>query len=554
MIREGKDSGKPVYMAMLDAKSAFDVVVKDILMRKTFLSGVDPAAWSLIDELHTETKCVIKWMDNKSSEFEIFQGVKQGGLLSADLYKVYVNDLLKMLKDSDLGIKIGPLTLNAVACADDIALFADNPVALQILLNYAYHYSNLHRYLLQPQKSVILPIYWNIRCKMKTTYTWTLGQESMPIVNKAPHLGIIRSTSMENTERETVTQNISKARKASYGLMSAGFHGENGLDPVTCVNLLKTFILPILTYGLEVLLPSQGSVKKIEQFQKQLLKRILSVPQNTPDAAVYILSGLIPVQEQIEWKALTLFNNICRQDSTSVEHQIAIRQLTVKDSDSASWFIGLRDILYKYELPSPLKLLENPPEKLQWKRTVKTAIHEYCRKQIQQDIPLYSSLKYFTGVDYIPGSCHTVLEIKGDPIREIQKLSVKLRLLTGTYILQSKRVKFCDTEKSSLCKLCNEANEDLEHFLLKCKTLDPVRLQILDCITQPVHEYTGKSFYGESSENKLNILLNLNSTQVSSLLSEEVKGNIEFHSRRLCSALHVERFRILQERGLATVK
>ena len=39
VIREGKDSGKPVYMAMLDAKSAFDVVVKDILMKKTFLSG-----------------------------------------------------------------------------------------------------------------------------------------------------------------------------------------------------------------------------------------------------------------------------------------------------------------------------------------------------------------------------------------------------------------------------------------------------------------------------------------------------------------------------------
>ena len=103
--------------------------------------------------------------------------------------------------------------------------------------------------------------------------------------------------------------------------MSAGFHGENGLDPITCVNLYRTFILPILTYGLEVLLPNQSSIKKLEQFQKQLLKRILSVPQNTPDTAVYILSGLIPIQEQVQWKAFTLFNNICRQDDSSIGNQ-----------------------------------------------------------------------------------------------------------------------------------------------------------------------------------------------------------------------------------------
>ena len=56
-IRESEDSGKTIYMAMLDAKSAFDVVVKDILMRKTCFSGVEAAARSLIDELHSSTKC-----------------------------------------------------------------------------------------------------------------------------------------------------------------------------------------------------------------------------------------------------------------------------------------------------------------------------------------------------------------------------------------------------------------------------------------------------------------------------------------------------------------
>ena len=99
----------------------------------------------------------------------------------------------------------------------------------------------------------------------------------------------------------------------------------------------------------------------------------------------------------------------------------------MKDTDSASWFINLRDALYKFEL----QLLANPPEKLQWKRTVKAAVHEYCRKRVQQDIPLYTSLRYLKETDYTPGLCHSTLNIKGDPIRETQRLSVKLRLLTA---------------------------------------------------------------------------------------------------------------------------
>ena len=34
--RESKDLDKPVYIAFIDSKSAFDVVVKDILMRKVY--------------------------------------------------------------------------------------------------------------------------------------------------------------------------------------------------------------------------------------------------------------------------------------------------------------------------------------------------------------------------------------------------------------------------------------------------------------------------------------------------------------------------------------
>jgi hypothetical protein len=43
--------------------------------------------------------------------FKIEQGVRQGGVLSADLYRLYINPLLNFLDDSGLGGKIGNINV-----------------------------------------------------------------------------------------------------------------------------------------------------------------------------------------------------------------------------------------------------------------------------------------------------------------------------------------------------------------------------------------------------------------------------------------------------------
>ena len=42
-----------------------------------------------------------------------------------------------------------------------------------------------------------------------------------------------------------------------------------------------------------------------------------------------------------------------------------------------------------------------------------------------------------------------------------------------------------------------------------------------------------------------NLVLNINSYEVSPMMSTDIKDSFEFHARRLCGALHVQRFRIL---------
>ena len=68
-----------------------------------------------------------------------------------------------------------------------------------------------------------------------------------------------------------------------------------------------------------------------------MLKQILSLPASTADVAVYVISGFLPAGGQIDNKILTLLNNVARQDNTSVEQQIAIRQLTIKNEKMENW-------------------------------------------------------------------------------------------------------------------------------------------------------------------------------------------------------------------------
>ena len=192
VYREFEDQNNPFYIALLDAKAAFDVVVLKILMRKAYLLGIDLSTWLIIDELHRNTRSVVKSNNQISQEFYSSQGVKQGALLSADLYKLYLEDMLNTLSLYKIGCTIGSINVNAVACADDVALISDTPYDLQILLNTAVLYSQKHHYTFQPQKSVIIPVSEKLPKSNKPTLTFRINGEEMPNVDKSSHLGIIR--------------------------------------------------------------------------------------------------------------------------------------------------------------------------------------------------------------------------------------------------------------------------------------------------------------------------------------------------------------------------
>ena len=270
---------------------------------------------------------------------------------------------------------------------------------------------------------------------------------------------------------------------------------ETGLDPQTSFHLVKIYILPVLLYGLEIIQLNKNQLEQLELYQKKLIKQILSVPTNTPDAAVYILSGLLPVEAQIHKRKLTFFNNVCQQPDNSIEKQLAVRQSTVKTMKSNSWFIEIKKILWKYDLGNIDELITNPSPKLQWKNRVNKVVNEHWKDIITVQASLYQSLQYLNLNGYQPGVVHKLLRIEPQSTRDVNRIATKLKLLCGAYTLQSNRSAYNKTEVNPTCQLCDCGDEDLEHFILKCTYLEYTRNPITSVIEREVDSLLGKSSF-----------------------------------------------------------
>ena len=132
--REAVDNNAECQVILLDAKAAFDKVIHSHIERRVYQAGIDDKHWVLIKSLHGNAESSIKWAGQISEPFQVYQGVRQGGILSTDLYKLYINPLLARLESANIGMRIGNISTNCTACADDVALLSGNPDHTQILI------------------------------------------------------------------------------------------------------------------------------------------------------------------------------------------------------------------------------------------------------------------------------------------------------------------------------------------------------------------------------------------------------------------------------------
>ena len=186
---------EPAYLLFLDAKSAFDKVVPELLIRNLYLAGMDGNTTNFINHRLQNRLTYIDWDNNIMGPIEDEHGVEQGGTNSSDYYKIYSNENLITAQKSSQGIDLGnSIVISEIGLADDSVSCANKLSKLANILHLVKKYCDKYSVTLCHEKTKLLRITNKHHTELEEFNPIFIDGHQINFSEEAEHVGIIRST------------------------------------------------------------------------------------------------------------------------------------------------------------------------------------------------------------------------------------------------------------------------------------------------------------------------------------------------------------------------
>ena len=121
---------------------------------------------------------------------------------------------------------------------------------------------------------------------------------------------------------------------------------------------------------------------------------MLGLPKRTAIPALHLLTGELPINYTVDKLSLCFLHGLIMSEGATRE--VILRQYATKTTTSNSLINHFKEKLQEYDLPTILDLLLSPPSKDAWKRSVKTAIVEKAKNDIETTSLEKSTLQFLS--------------------------------------------------------------------------------------------------------------------------------------------------------------
>ena len=232
--------------------------------------------------------------------------------------------------------------------------------------------------------------------------------------------------------------------------------------------------------GLASLFLQKYEIDLVDSHYKVTLENLQKLHPRTPRSVVYFLGGSLPGTAILHMRQLSLFGMICLLLSDPL-NQHARHILMNGQEGPKSWFFQIRDITQLYSLPHPLQLLEAPLPKESLKKLVKSRVLDYWESKLRSEALKLeeASLKFFKPNFMSLAKPHSLWTTAGCSPYETAKATIQARMLSGRFRTEELASHWSDN-KEGLCLSpnCEREIEDIEHILVGCIALEPVRTRL----------------------------------------------------------------------------
>ena len=469
-------NNQPVYLLILDAQSAYDRCLRQILCTELFMTGLNGAALLLLDNRLKSRATVYQWGEQMLGPSTDSTGFEQGGVNSGDFYKLYNNEQLKSAQQSGLGVNIGSSTISAIGQADDVILAANNLDSLRYLAVLTEKYCVNYRVKLVASKTKLLLVY-QPRHEYLVEYAKLVNPvkiENMAVqfVREAEHVGVLRSC---HGNMPNILERIANHKKAIGSISSAGMARSHRGNPAASLRVHQLYAMPVLMSGLASLHLAETELKVLEGHYKNTIQNLQRLHQNTPRAVVFLLAGCLPYRAVLHTRQLSLYLMICHLPNDPLNNHARFI-LSSAPPSARSWFQQVRNLCTLYCLPSPIILLDNPPDKKRFKAEVKSKIAAHWHQVLTSEAKKLKSLKYFKPELYSLLRPHYMWSTAASNAFECSKSTALARMVSGRF-RTDQLTRHWSQNRSGFCRLptCSKTLGSIEHLLVTCPALNSTR-------------------------------------------------------------------------------
>jgi hypothetical protein len=211
----------PVFLCFMDIRKAYDRVNYWILLEKLYDRQAPGYLISVLAYWFSNQFFRVKWGNGRSEIFCNGNGLRQGGILSPQLFNVYLDSLSIDLQNERVGCYINGVFINCLMYADDMVLLAPTVNALQQLIRCCESFANDHDIIFNESKTECMAILPK-NTKIAKVCNVCLNGKILKFVDHFRYLGHIISKDwsddldiMSQCRRLNVTGNL-LTRKFSY--------------------------------------------------------------------------------------------------------------------------------------------------------------------------------------------------------------------------------------------------------------------------------------------------------------------------------------------------